>query len=219
MIKALIKRYLPDEIIEIYYSFHQKRLDRSMQIPTSNDVLSVGLYTYGADNLRILFRDSGEKVKIGKFCSIAKDVTIVLGGGHRHDWITTYPFGHVAQTDFGNEQSFGHPTTKGSVTIGNDVWIGFGVTIMSGISIGDGAVIAANSHIVNDVPPFGIAGGNPGKLIKLRFDEETVARLVKVKWWDFPIAEVNRIKMAISQRPSEEVLTELENIRRDLDGS
>jgi acetyltransferase-like isoleucine patch superfamily enzyme len=219
MIKALIKRYLPDEIIEIYYSFHQKRLDRSMQIPTSNDVLSVGLYTYGADNLRILFRDSGEKVKIGKFCSIAKDVTIVLGGGHRHDWITTYPFGHVAQTDFGNEQSFGHPTTKGSVTIGNDVWIGFGVTIMSGVSIGDGSVIAANSHIVNDVPPFGIAGGNPGKLIKLRFDEETVARLVKVKWWDFPIAEVNRIKMAISQRPSEEVLTELENIRRDLDGS
>jgi acetyltransferase-like isoleucine patch superfamily enzyme len=190
-----------------------------MQIPTSNDVLSVGLYTYGADNLRILFRDSGEKVKIGKFCSIAKDVTIVLGGGHRHDWITTYPFGHVAQTDFGNEQSFGHPTTKGSVTIGNDVWIGFGVTIMSGVSIGDGSVIAANSHIVNDVPPFGIAGGNPGKLIKLRFDEETVARLVKVKWWDFPIAEVNRIKMAISQRPSEEVLTELENIRRDLDGS
>jgi acetyltransferase-like isoleucine patch superfamily enzyme len=219
MLRNFFKRYLPDEIFQIYYSFHQKRLDHSKQIPTTMDVLSIGLYTYGADNLRILFRDSGEKVAIGKFCSIAKDVTIILGGGHRHDWITTYPFGHVAQADFGNEQSAGHPTTKGSVTIGNDVWIGFGVTIMSGVSIGDGAVIATNSHIVNDVPPFGIAGGNPGKLIKLRFDEETIARLMKVKWWDFPIAEVNRIKMAISQRPSKEVLTELENIRRDLDGS
>jgi len=70
---------------------------------------------------------------------------------------------------------------------------------------------------VNDIPPFGIAGGNPGKLIKLRFDEETITRLMNVKWWDFPIEEVNRIKMLISQSPTEKILCELENIRSNLD--
>jgi acetyltransferase-like isoleucine patch superfamily enzyme len=217
MLRNWLKRYIPDELIQIYYSFLQKRRDHSMSIPTVKDVLKVGSFSYGTNNLRILFRDSGERVVIGKYCSIAKDVTIVLGGGHRHDWITTYPFGHVAQNDFGTEQSDGHPTTKGSVTIGNDVWIGTGATIMSGINIGDGAVIAANAHIVNDIPPFGIAGGNPGKLIKLRFDEETITRLMNVKWWDFPIEEVNRIKMLISQSPTEKILCELENIRSNLD--
>jgi acetyltransferase-like isoleucine patch superfamily enzyme len=191
----------------------------TISIPTNMDVLNVGSFSYGTSNLRILFRDSGEKVTVGKFCSIAKDVTILLGGGHRHDWITTYPFGHVAQNHFGTDQSHGHPTTKGSVTIGNDVWIGNGATIMSGVNIGDGAVIAANSHIVNDIPPYGIVGGNPGKLIKLRFEEETIARLMDIKWWDFPIDEVNRIKMKISQGPTEEVLRELEDIRINLDCS
>ncbi len=219
MLKDLVKRYLPEELIQIYYSFHQKRFEHSMSIPTKKDVLEVGQFTYGVENLRILFRNSGERVNIGKFCSIAKDVTILLGGGHRHDWITTYPFGHVAHNDFGTEQREGHPISKGSVTIGNDVWIGLGATIMPGVNVGDGAVIAANSHIVNDIPSYGIVGGNPGKLIKLRFDNRTIARLLQVKWWDFPTAEINRIKMMISQSPTENILVELERIRNKLDNA
>jgi acetyltransferase-like isoleucine patch superfamily enzyme len=217
MLKNKIKRYMPTDVIRIYREFHQKRFEIKSGTPTVYEVLKVGTHTYGRENLQVLFRDSGERVQIGKFCSLAKDITIFLGGSHRHDWITTFPFGHVELDVFGREQSEGHPSSKGSVLIGNDVWIGQGVTIMSGVRIGDGAVIAANSHIVNDIPPFGIVGGNPGKLIKLRFDEETIARLMNVKWWDFPIDEVNRIKMTISQSPTEEILSELEDIRINLD--
>jgi len=204
---------MPDELIRIYYSFHQKRFEYTSGVPTNVQISSVGPFTYGAENLKILFRNSGEKVSIGKFCSIAKDVTILLGGGHRHDWITTYPFGQVFQDDFGTEQREGQTTSKGSVVVGNDVWIGTGTTIMPGVKIGDGAVIAANSHIVADVPPYGIVGGNPGKLIKSRFDSATIGRLLEIKWWDFPRLEINSIKMTISQMPTDDILSELESIR------
>ena len=217
MIKDIVKRYIPDELIQIYYSFHQKRFEHLTAVPTTTQILSAGQFTYGSENINILFRNSGEDVKIGKFCSIAKDVTILLGGGHRHDWVTTYPFGQVFQSDFGTEQRDGQTISKGSVVVGNDVWIGRGTTIMPGVKVGDGAVIAANSHIVADVPPYGIVGGNPGKLIKLRFDSATVERLLKVQWWDFPIAEINSIKMTISQKPNENILSELEFIRSKLD--
>lgn len=84
-----------------------------------------------------------------------------MGGNHRTDWLTTYPFGHIHKDIFTNFSGVGHPATKGSVVIGNDVWIGTNVTIMSGVSIGDGAVIANNSHVVKDVLPYSIVGGNP----------------------------------------------------------
>ena len=208
---------MPDELIQIYYGFHQKRREHRTSIPTYAQVLSVGSFTYGEENLKILFRNSGEKVQIGKFCSIANDVTIILGGGHRHDWVTTYPFGQVFQDDFGTEQREAQTTSKGSVVIGNDVWVGRGTTIMSGVNIGDGAVIAANSHIVNDVPPYGIVGGNPGKLIKFRFDSATVGRLLEIEWWDFPKSDINLIRETISQTPTEEILSELESIKSKLD--
>jgi acetyltransferase-like isoleucine patch superfamily enzyme len=216
MLKHKLKLFMPEEILQAYYGFQQKRFEHQMSIPTKQDVLTVGAYTYGSENINIFFRDSGEKVEIGKFCSIAKNITILLGGGHRHDWVTTFPFGHVSQTEFGNEKMNGHPMTKGSVIIGSDVWIGMGTTIMPGVKIGDGAVIAANSHIVTDIPPYGIVGGNPGKLIKLRFDSETISRLLKIKWWDFPNTEINSIKMKISQKPQENILRELESIRSEL---
>jgi len=88
---------------------------------------------------------------------------------------------------------------------------------MPGIKVGDGAVIAANSHIVNDIPSYGIVGGNPGKLIKFRFDDETIIRLLKIKWWDFPTDEIDAIKMMISQIPTDIILKELEQIRIKID--
>lgn len=217
MLKKRIKGYIPTEVIRIYREFHQKRFEVKSGIPTVDEVLNVGVHTYGKDNLQVLFRDSGEKVQIGKFCSLAKDITIFLGGGHRHDWITTYPFGHVGLDVFGGEQSEGHPSSKGSVLIGNDVWIGQGVTIMSGVRIGDGAVIAANSHVVTDIPPYGIAGGNPARLIRMRFESSVIVRLLEIKWWDFPDSEINSIKTTISQIPHENVLIELESMRNKLD--
>jgi acetyltransferase-like isoleucine patch superfamily enzyme len=112
--------------------------------------ISVGRFTYGFENISILQWNEGAALKIGAFCSIAKNISIFLGGNHKVDWITTFPFGHIYQTELGEAQVKGHPASNGDVEIGDDVWIGTGVTIMPGVTIGTGSVIAANSHVVNE---------------------------------------------------------------------
>jgi acetyltransferase-like isoleucine patch superfamily enzyme len=82
-------------------------------------------------------------------------------------------------------------TSKGDVVIGNDVWLGYGSMIMSGVGIGDGAVIAAGAVVTRDVEPYSIVAGNPARLIKKRFDEETIDKLLKIKWWDWPVEKIN----------------------------
>lgn len=132
----------------------------------------------------------GAKLHIGAFCSIATKCTVFLGGNHRVDRITTYPFGHINQSIFHHDGS-GHPCTKGDVTIGNDVWIGHNVTIMSGVTIGDGAVIAANSHVVKDVEPYSIYGGNPACLIRYRFSDDIIRKLLQIQWWNWEDTKIN----------------------------
>jgi virginiamycin A acetyltransferase len=105
---------------------------------------------------------------------------------------TTYPFGHINQHVFNNFNGQGHPTTKGDIIVGNDVWIGQNVTIMSGSKIGDGAIIANNSHIVKNVEPYSIVGGNPAKLIKYRFTSEQIDKLLQIKWWDWDDEKINK---------------------------
>ncbi len=155
--------------------------------------MEVGRYTYGTQNIQIHW-PSGKTLKIGKFCSIATNCTVYLGGSHRTDWITTYPFGHIHQNVFNNygvKQLQEHPHSKGDVIIGNDVWIASDVSIMSGVKIGDGAVIARNSHVVKDVEPYSIVGGNPARHVKYRFSNEQIQKLLTLKWWDWPESKIN----------------------------
>ena len=149
-------------------------------------------YTYGIENIRIREWGEGTDVLIGAFCSIADNVEIFIGGNHRTDWVTTYPFGHIHKEVF-PWHGRGHPATKGNVVIGNDVWIGSGATIFSGVTIGDGAVISAKSVVVKDVPPYSIVGGNPAKVVKLRFTEDQIERLLKNPWWDLPERRINEL--------------------------
>lgn len=121
-------------------------------------------------------------LKIGAFCSIAGGVTIFLGGNHRIDWITTFPFPAFRESAMAIAD---HTITKGDVVIGNDVWIGEGATILSGVQIGNGAVVGARSVVTKDVPAFGIVAGNPAKFIRLRFAESEVACLQQLAWWDW----------------------------------
>lgn len=144
----------------------------------------IGDYTYGAPNI---FWGEGAALHIGKFCSIANDVSIFLGGNHRIDWISTYPFTELPNHFPKAENVKGHPATKGDVRIGNDVWIGFGAVIMSGVTIGDGAVIAAKSVVTKNVLPYEIVGGNPAKHLKYRFDENMIKELLSIKWWNWDI--------------------------------
>lgn len=156
--------------------------------------MKVGKSTYGDKNIHIKWGQiqfhRKKKIRytpeliIGKYCSIAENVTVYLGGGHRTDWISTYPFAAAAN---------GHPITNGDVIIGNDVWIGSGVTIMSGVHIGDGAVIAANSHVLSNVKSYSIVGGNPATLYGFRFSKENIDGLLRAKWWDWSDDNIAKI--------------------------
>lgn len=149
---------------------------------------SIGDYTYGTPT--VLMPSDGAVLEIGKFCSIANGVIIFLGGNHRTDWISTYPFNSFPR-EFPEAVGIkGHPSSKGSVIIGNDVWIGTNVMILSGVTISDGAVIAAGAVITKNIGPYEIWAGNPAKCIRKRFSDEEIAGLLKIKWWDWPIEKV-----------------------------
>jgi len=148
-------------------------------------------HSYGSNNIKLHSWGEGFNLYIGSFCSIADNINIYLGGNHRSDWITTYPFGHINQNIFNKFDGSGHPSSNGDVIIENDVWIGNNVTIMSGITIGNGAIIANNSHIVKNVEPYSIVGGNPAKFIKYRFTSEQIDQLLKIKWWEWDDAKIN----------------------------
>jgi chloramphenicol O-acetyltransferase type B len=120
---------------------------------------------------------------MGNFTSIADQVTIILGGNHHPEWVSTYPFRmHWNLPDkFKDDQ----PASRGDVEIGSDVWIAHGVTILSGVKIGDGAVIGAGTLLTKDVPAYAIMGGVPAKLIKYRFSKNAIEELLGIKWWDW----------------------------------
>ncbi len=145
----------------------------------------IGRETYG--NPRIHSWGEGAICRIGSFTSIASGVQIFLGGEHRTDWITTFPF-NVLWNEGKNIS--GHPKTKGDVLIGNDVWIAMEAIIMSGVNIGDGAVIGARAVVTKDVPPYAIVCGNPAKVIRQRFDDKTIKRLLEIKWWNWSDSKI-----------------------------
>lgn len=148
----------------------------------------IGEFTYGKMTV-----DGSGVVKIGKYCSIASGLTLLMEG-HNYKWFTTYPFPAVEmREDWPEAEKInGHPTRKSGVIIGNDVWIGKNVTIMSGVAVGDGAVIGAGSVVGRDVPPYAIVAGNPARVVKNRFNESTIKLLLSIRWWDWPVDEIKK---------------------------
>ncbi|WP_186437975.1 CatB-related O-acetyltransferase [Chelatococcus daeguensis] len=148
----------------------------------------IGDYSYG--RLRVRRWGEGGCLVIGPYCSFADDVTVFLGGNHRTDWVTTYPFSGLPELW---PEARGLPTpeaTRGDVVIGADVWVGSGATILSGVTIGPGAVIGARAVVARDVPAYAVVVGNPARVVRRRFDEATVEALVATRWWERPRAEL-----------------------------
>lgn len=141
------------------------------------DKVSVGKKSYGSLNI-YHWNAENEGLDIGDYVSIAEGVKFVLGGNHRYNTISTYPF--KVKLAKAKEEAY----SNGKIVICDDVWIGMDSIIMSGITIGKGAVIAAGSVVVKDVPEFSIVGGNPAKFIKYRFDEEIRLKLKKINLKD-----------------------------------
>ncbi len=148
----------------------------------------IGRGTYGSPE--IITWQEGATLKIGAFCSIAEGVKFFLGGEHRVDWVTTYPFSFLWES---GRHITGHPKTKGDVIVGNDVWIGAEAVIMSGVKIGDGAVVGARAVVTKNMEPYAIYAGNPARLVKKRFDEKTIQQLLALEWWNFTDEEIEQI--------------------------
>lgn len=133
----------------------------------------------------------GDKLIIGRFCAIAKGIAFVMNGAnHRMNSVTTYPFNIMGGGWEKATPTLDDLPLKGDTVVGNDVWIGQNVMVMPGVHIGDGAIIAAGSVVAKDVPAYHIAGGNPCRIIKKRFDDELIEHLLKLKWWDWPAEKI-----------------------------
>ena len=141
--------------------------------------IPVGRYTYGYQYL------SNDNVKsIGAFCSIAEG-QLIVPNDHRMDWITTSPIASLKEFGFVDRDMNDYISEADrKIVIGNDVWIGARCIIFEGVTIGDGAVIAAGSIIRKDVPPYAVVGG-VDKILRYRFDKETIEKLLKIKWWNW----------------------------------
>ncbi len=139
----------------------------------------IGDFTYVSDNCNI------SDTKIGKFCSIASNVKIAQGKHPTHTFLSTHPSTYKKQGGlvkcFTEDTKF---TYTSDVIIGNDVWIGANAVICEGVIIADGAIIGANSVITKDVAPFAIVQGCPQQIIRKRFDEDTISKLLNFTWWD-----------------------------------
>jgi len=153
------------------------------------DGYEIDAYTYGSPVIRSW--GEGARLRMGRFCSIAEGVTIYLGGNHRLDWVTTYPFPPLMAANWPEVAKIeGHPTTNGDVIIGHDVWLAANSVVLSGVNIGSGAAIGANAVVSRDVPPYCLVAGNPAKIVRQRFDDDTVGALLKLAWWDWPIEKI-----------------------------
>lgn len=159
----------------------------------SNPQIEAGDYTYYDDfedcrnfekNVKYLFPFIGDKLIIGKFCSIASGATFVMNGGnHLSDAVSSYPFS-IFGGDWTGAMAGKQFPNKGNTVIGNDVWIGFNAVIMPGVTVGDGAIIGSFSVVTKDVAPYSIVGGNPAKEIRKRFSDDDIQFLLELKWWD-----------------------------------
>lgn len=149
----------------------------------------IGAYSYGRPKVR--FSESGAPLSIGRYCSIADKVEILLGGNHRTDWVSTFPFPAFPTVWPGTLSDY--HATSGGVSIGHDVWLGSGCIILSGVTIGHGAVIAAHAVVTKHVPPYAIVGGNPARVIRHRFPEPEIAALLDSAWWDLPKEQVQKL--------------------------
>lgn len=163
-------------------------IDKTASIGMASNCIRVkmGRYSY------IGFYNSVSDTNIGSFCSIAS-YCAVGGGKHPMNAVSTSPVFYAGRNSLG--KNFSNISEEGNqgVEIGNDVWIGEAVFINDGVKVGTGAVIGAHSVVTKDVPPYAIVAGAPARILRYRFDEDTIQRLLDSKWWEWPEEELSKL--------------------------
>lgn len=185
-----------------------------------NPNIIVGDFTYIADtefesHVTHHYDFIGDKLIIGKFCQIAAGVEFVMNGAnHQMNAVSTFPFYTLEGWNM-KPPAAGDMPFKGDTVIGNDVWIGQNATILPGVHIGDGAIIGANSVVGSNVEPYAVVVGNPAETIRYRFDEELTSLLLKFKWWDKPIEEINELIPILTSSDLDKVKAEIHRLMKD----
>ena len=192
---------------------NQTRLHLARLIRKRPGQITVGPYTYGRPKVR--FPESGARLVIGRYGSIADGVEILLGGNHRTDWATTYPFPAMAGLWPEAAGITGSDVSRGDVRIGHDAWLGSQAMILSGVTIGHGAVVAACAVVTRDVPAYAIVAGNPARVVKMRFSEQQIAALVAARWWLLPRERVVSLLPLLMSDRIEPLLAELASASAD----
>lgn len=190
--------------------------DREIYVkPTIRDPnIIVGDFTYIADSdfeshVTHHYEWIGDRLIIGKFCQIAAGVEFVMNGAnHQMNAVSTFPFYTLDGWNAAPPAAADMPY-RGDTVIGNDVWIGQNAVILPGVHIGDGAIIGANSIVGSDVPPYTVVAGNPAKALRRRFDEELTGLLLRFRWWDKSIAEIDSLIPLLTSGDLEKVKAEL----------
>ena len=184
--------------------------------------IEVGEYTYyddpddalGFERDAFLYAYGPERLIIGRYCAIASGVRFVMPGANHADLgPSTFPFGIFGEPweELTMDLVMGAPS-RGDTVVGNDVWLGYRALVLPGVTIGHGAIVAAASVVASDVPPYAIVGGNPARVIRRRYEDEDVERLLRAAWWDWPVELVTqhaRTIMAGTPAELERIATEL----------
>jgi virginiamycin A acetyltransferase len=189
------------------YDVNEKRTVFLKNVITKNNII-VGDYSYYDDfsnaenfeNSNVLYHysTSKEKLIIGKFCALASGTKFIMSSAnHALKGFSTFPF-FIFKCGWEKDFDSQSLTNKGDIVIENDVWFGYDSTIMPGITVGNGAIVAAKSVVTRDVSPYSVVGGNPAKIIKMRFDDKTISELLSIAWWDWPIGKISRNISAIA---------------------
>jgi virginiamycin A acetyltransferase len=165
--------------------------------------VEIGDYTYYDDptgpekfeqeNILYHYPFLGDKLVIGRFCAIARGAKFIMNGAnHRMDGISTFPFYIFGGGWESIAPKIEQLPLRGDTVVGHDVWVGYEALIMPGVKIGDGAIIAARAVVTKDVPPYAVVGGNPSRVLRMRFEETAITRLLRIAWWNWDIAKITR---------------------------
>lgn len=167
----------------------------------TSPLIEVGEFSYYDDPLaatafetnNVLYHYGPDKLIIGKFCALATGVKFIMSGAnHKMDAVSTFPFPIMGGAWAAHMELLMNLPHKGDTVVGHDVWIGYDALIMPGARIGDGAIVAARSVVTEDVPPYAIVGGNPAKVIKMRFSDEVIAELLSIAWWHWQVEKITQ---------------------------